>query len=429
MILELGPISRASLLAAAQAADADGRGVALLDGDGWGATELAIDPVDEIRLRSGTLPEITAAFDRLRSPSEGGWAGRRSAARWIGYLAYEAARGLERPAWVGVDLRTRATGEALVLRRYAAVARRDPKSGIVALEADDERSARALVDALHAPRRAIPAARIALSPIDSDDAHVARIERARSLIARGDLYQVNLARTFEGRCDAPATSVLAALVRRGRARFESAIDFGDHAIASASPELFLEVRGDAVTTSPIKGTRPRGDDADRDRALAAELAADPKERAELVMVVDLERNDLGRFAQYGSVRALDEPRIESSRTVHHRVQDVVARRRPGTTLGGILAAVFPSGSVTGAPKIRAMEVIAALEARRRGIYCGAILTIGRDGGLRAAMAIRSVVLDRLGGRAEYHAGGGIVDGSVAEREVAETYWKARAVLG
>src|SRR5262249_38316161 len=144
------------------------------------------------------------------------------------------------------------------------------------------------------------------------------------------------------------------------------------------------------------------------------------------MVVDLERSDLGRIAEIGTVRVLGPARIETSRTVHHRVRDVVARTNVG--LGAIFRATFPSGSVTGAPKVRAMETIAELERDRRGIYCGAILAIDRGGGARASMAIRTLVVDRAAGLAEYQAGGGIVAGSIPEREVEETRWKSRQVM-
>ena len=235
------------------------------------------------------------------------------------------------------------------------------------------------------------------------------------------------ARLYEGACDARATAILDALHQRGRARFGAAFDCGDHVVASASPERFLEVRGRRVVTSPIKGTRPRGVDAESDRAQLDALSHDPKEIAELTMVVDLERNDLGRVARTGSVRVLGEPRIESTRTVHHRVHDVAGVLRDDATLGELIRATLPSGSVTGAPKVRAMEIIATLEPTRRGLYCGAIFALDGAGGLVASMAIRSVV--RQGGIARYHAGGGIVADSDPDREVAETGWKARPVRG
>jgi anthranilate/para-aminobenzoate synthase component I len=302
---------------------------------------------------------------------------------------------------------------------------RDPRTGIAWVEGDDAASIERAVELLRHDQPAAPAT-LELVPVDGDGLHRARVETLLDRIGRGELYQACVARSFASRTDAPATALLDAMLARTDARFASALDFGDHAVISSSPELFLDVRGRRVLTSPIKGTRPRGLDAEEDRARIAELANDPKEEAELVMVVDLERNDLGRVAEIGSVRVVGPARIETSRTVHHRVRDVTART--DARLGAIFRAMFPSGSVTGAPKIRAMETIAELERDRRGIYCGAILAIDRAGGARAAMAIRTLVVDRASGRAEYLAGGGIVAGSVPEREVEETRWKSRQVM-
>ena len=423
-IRELGPLPHARLLGAAAAADRDGRSVAFLTGEGWGGTFLAIDPVAEVRVALGpdALAEVARALDSIAVEDVRGWNGAGAAPNTLGYVAYEAARSIERPAWRPRETRAAPPGAAMVLRRYAAVARRDAR-GIVAIEGESETAIDGLAQ-LIAREHVVQPATVDLTPGDDDDAHRARVERAIELIARGDLYVVNLARTFVGHTDATATAILATLLARASAPFAAALDLGDHAIACSSPELFLDVHRGRVLTTPIKGTRPRGVDAASDAAQVCELDRDPKERAELTMIIDLERNDLGRIAEIGSVRVVHQPRIETTRTVHHRVCDVVARSsRP---LGEIFTAMFPSGSVTGAPKVRAMEVIADLEADRRGIYCGAVVAIAPDGHARAAMAIRTVVVER--GRATYHAGGGIVAGSDPSREVAETLWKARQVV-
>jgi len=436
VIVELGAMSRERLLDAAHALDREDRAVAWLDGEGWGGVRLAADPVEEIRVPLGddAMNEVTKRLDALETGVERGHAGRTAAFRWIGYIAYESARSLERKGWTReVEDRARPFGEALVLRRYAAVARRDA-DGRVAIEGDDAKSIANLARAItESKARAEETLELPLAPVDSDEAHEARVRRVIELIAQGDVYVVNVARAYEAKSKARVTTLLAAMQRRAGARFSAAIDFGDHALASTSPELFLDIerpsaRDRRVLTSPIKGTRPRGIDAANDTRLARELDLDPKERAELTMVVDLERNDLGRIARTGSVRVIGEPRIETSRTVHHRVQDVVGLVPADRGLGEIVRAMFPSGSVTGAPKVRAMEIIADLEPRRRGIYCGAILAIGRDFSVRAAMAIRTLIVDRASGTARYDAGGGIVADSDPKSEVAETGWKARQVV-
>jgi len=427
MIRELGPMSRAHLLAAAHTADRDRRGVALLVGDGWGAVELGIDPVDDatVPLGDGAMDSVERFLDSLDGDARG-WNGLPAAARWIGYVAYDAARDLERAAWRPSEQRVAPIGSAMRMRRYAAVARRDERTGIVAIEGDSPRAIDALAALLARDHERVPPAAFELAPVDGDDAHRARIERALELIGRGDLYQVNLARTFVGRTDAPPTEILASMLTRASARFGAALDLGDHALACSSPELFLRLDGPRAHTAPIKGTRPRGRDAITDAAERAALASDPKEHAELTMVTDLERNDLGRVAEIGTVRVLAPPHIETSRTVHHRVADVVARTH--APRGAVFRAMFPSGSVTGAPKVRAMEVIASLERDRRGVYCGALVRVGRDGALAAAMAIRTVIVERASGSAVYQAGGGIVADSAPGREVVETLWKARQVL-
>lgn len=423
-IRELGPMPRARLLGAAAAADRDCRGVALLTGEGWGGTFFAMDPIEEVRVPFGpdALEEVSRALDARAVHHVRGWNGGRPAPRTLGYVAYEAARSIERESWRAPDTRAVPAGAAMVLRHYAAVALRDAR-GIVAIEGETDSAIDALATLL-AGQHSIEHASVDLTATDDDDAHRARVARAIELIADGDLYVVNLARTFVGRTDATATAILATLLARASAPFAAALDFGDHALACSSPELFLDIDGGTVRTTPIKGTRPRGLDAETDVTLAQELDADPKERAELTMIIDLERNDLGRIAEIGSVRVPHAPRVETTRTVHHRACDVVARSV--RSRGEIFTAMFPSGSVTGAPKVRAMEVISELEAERRGIYCGALVAMAPDGHLRAAMAIRTVVVER--GRATYHAGGGIVAGSDPGREVSETLWKARQVM-
>ncbi len=442
MIVELGNVPRQRVLALAAALDDEDRGVALLDGRGWEGTFLAIDPIEEIRIdhedsfvRTAAFLDHAAAWDAERPR---GWGGLRPAPRWMGYIAYECARSIERAAWTrgqGVDDRPPPIGRAAVFRRFGAVARWAPQTSRVAIEGEDERAVGRLRRELERTV-ALPApSTLFLTPSDDDDAHLRRIRRALELIGEGDLYQVNLARRFEGATEARATSVLAGLLQQTDARYGAALDFGDHALASSSPERFLDVQKGtghlkrvSVRTTPIKGTRPRGIDAEDDARLALALAADPKERAELTMIVDLERNDLGRVAELGSVRSAREARLQTSRTVHHRVHDVFATLRTGEGPGDLLRATFPSGSVTGAPKTRAMEVIAELEASRRGAYCGTIVGFSPGGDLRASMTIRTVVLDRARAVAHYHAGGGIVADSDLAREVDETRWKARQVV-
>jgi anthranilate/para-aminobenzoate synthase component I len=275
-------------------------------------------------------------------------------------------------------------------------------------------------------RRARGPVRLRALPDDDPRAHVARIRRAQELIRAGDLYQVNLARRQRFEVAGAPLDLYLAMAEHSPSPFGACLDLGDMTVCASSPELFLELdaRG-RVRTVPIKGTRPRGADADDDRRLYRELGESSKEQAELTMILDVERNDLGRVAVPGTVRLAREPAVETHRTVHHRSAAVSALLRPELSPLDLLLAMFPSGSVTGAPKIRAMEVIAELEPARRGLYTGAFGSIAADGSLRLAMAIR--VLTIRAGEGHYFAGGGIVADSDPEAELAETRWKGTQI--
>ena len=416
------PVGIARALAgAAHATD----GLAVLHGDGRGA----LGPADARFSFVACAPVETSdawvppAGRTPKTVDTHGWAGFGAAPRWIGVIPYEATRALERPAWTRAP-DDRAPPSLLIPRwqRYDAVVRIDRASGAVVLEADDASAAARLEGKLRAPW---PLARpVTLCPKarEPDSAHVARIREILRLIAKGDVYQVNAARRIGFTVSGSPLDVFSRLFKASPAPYGFFADFHDVTVCATSPELALEVRGDRLRTAPIKGTRPRGPDAASDAALARELDADTKERAELTMAVDLHRNDLGRVAVPGSVRVLGVPRVLGGRTVWSRVAEVVARRAPDTDLEAILRAVLPCGSVTGAPKVRAMEIIATLEPFRRGLYTGAFGYLGRDGALVLAMAIRT--LEIQGDIAQYWTGGGIVADSDPLRELEETHWKA-----
>ncbi|HEY8040643.1 MAG TPA: anthranilate synthase component I family protein [Polyangiaceae bacterium] len=363
-------------------------------------------------------------------PPGGGERQDRGSPRWIGVVPYEATRALERPAWTRHPDRRAAWGLARpAWRRYAAIVRVDHATGEVAVEADDARSAQALVRLVKATAPAAARGRCVLRvlpPDEPDAAHLDRVREALRLIAAGDLYEVNLARRIALTLRGDPLALFASLLDAAPAPWGFLQDLGETVVCGASPELALSVRGDALRTCPIKGTRPRGRDAEEDAALARALDADPKERAELTMAVDVHRSDLGRVAVPGTVRVPGEPRLLRGPTVWSRVAEVVARRAPGASLDDVARAALPCGSVTGAPKVRAMEVIAALEPWRRGVYTGAFGYVGRDGRLELAMAIRTLEIQGVEPErsACYFAGGGIVADSVPERELEETRWKA-----
>lgn len=256
--------------------------------------------------------------------------------------------------------------------------------------------------------------------------YTAAVRHAQALIHTGDIYQVNLAQRFDAPVNAPPWELFENLASVSPAPFAAFLDCGPFALVSSSPESFLRLSGSHVTTRPIKGTRPRGDTPESDARLAAELQASEKERSELVMITDLLRNDLGRVAEFGSVRVPDLLRLESFAQVHHLVSTIEARLRPGLTHLDTLAACFPGGSITGAPKLRAMQIIDQLEPVARGPYCGCIGYLGFNRESQFNIAIRTAVVRNR--HAWFHAGAGIVADSVPEAELLETHAKARGLF-
>ena len=255
----------------------------------------------------------------------------------------------------------------------------------------------------------------------------AAVARAVEYTHAGDCFQVNLSQRLLAPLREHPLDLYGRLRSLNPAPFGAYFDLGDFRVLSASPERFLRVSDTGqVETRPIKGTRPRGRTPAEDAALAAELAASPKDRAENVMIVDLLRNDLGRVCEFGSVRVPRLCEVESFRYVHHLVSEVRGKLRPGLGPLDLLAAAFPGGSVTGAPKVRAMEVIAELEPTARGPYCGSLGWIGFDGAMDANILIRTFTAGR--GWVQFPVGGGVVADSDPAREYEETLHKAAGLL-
>lgn len=253
-----------------------------------------------------------------------------------------------------------------------------------------------------------------------------QVDRIRGWIAAGDTYQVNHTLRLRAAFAGDATALYGRLCRAQQAGYCAFLDLGSHAIVSASPELFFRWAGERLELRPMKGTRPRGRWAAEDRALAQELLSSPKERAENLMIVDLLRNDAGRVAEFGSVRVPRLFEAERYPTVHQLTSTVRARTRPGTSLADLFRALFPSGSVTGAPKVRTMQIIRELEDAPRGVYTGAIGFVS-PGEAVFSVAIRTLVVDRARGTAELGVGSGITYDAVAGAEYRECLAKAAFV--
>jgi len=359
---------------------------------------------------------------------------------WIGFLSYEAGRWLERlpdrtgchrlvpEAWFAF-FDSAATYDHFT-HRWRLLAVQWPSSSPLSCRPPAaERIARwreRLHRAVAGPR---PLTRTVSFEAKADftrDRYERVVAKAIDYIAAGDIFQVNLAQRFVVPGQHDPRRIFFRLRQDNPCWFGAYLDLPGATVVSASPELYLRLRGRDVLTRPIKGTRPRSTDEALDEALRRELEASPKDRAELAMIIDLERNDLGRVCEYGSVRVLQARALESHPTVHHLVGTVVGRLRSGLTVVDLLRATFPGGSITGAPKIRAMQIIDELEPVPRGVYCGAIGYIGLDGSAEFSVAIRTMTIGP--DYAEIHAGGGIVADSVPHAEYDETLAKAAALL-
>ena len=383
------------------------------------------DPIDLLRALAPIEPGTAA----IGLPFSGGA---------IGYLGYGLRRALERlpsgrpdpldqpDAWFGFYDRAVIFDHRLA-RVVAVVARREGATG----RDRAARLAETRTSLAAAPRDGIagssdPPPAVEATPATTRDIYVRAVRAVLDRIAAGDLYQANLSHRITCRLRGTALDLFARLAASNPAPFAAYLDTGEFQVACASPERFVALRGTRALSSPIKGTRPRGRHAGEDARLAQALLASAKDRAENVMIADLVRNDLGRVSEPGSVRAESLCGLESYATVHHLVSTVSGRLRPGCDRFDLLRSLFPGGSMTGAPKIRAMEIIAALEGEERGVYSGAIGYLSTGGDLDFNIVIRSVVCG--GGRAHLRVGGGVVADSDPVAEYDETIDKAKALL-
>jgi para-aminobenzoate synthetase component 1 len=425
-------------------------GLALLESARPGRTGrwsyLTADPLAVIDAPAEGTDPFAEARAMLRRMDGGPGEGPPFRGGLVGYLGYDLGRRFERlPSIARVD-------QHLPLLRLALhdwVLAWDRRSGAAWLATrpvdGDARRSRRRADDVVARVAAFLRGEVPDRPSDAEPparflsgtsraAWVAGVEAVRAAIGRGEVYQANLTRRLE----APFAGDPWPLFRRLRtgdpALFAGFLDLGPspvtgapRALLSASPEPFLTVDGDGnVATDPIKGTRPRGRTRDEDRALARELLASPKDQAENVMIVDVLRNDLGRVCEPGSVRVPRLLRLERTAAVQHLVTTVTGHLRSDVDAFDLLAASFPGGSITGAPKIRAMQLIERLEPVRRGPYCGSLAWLGPDGRMGSSILIRTFVAD--GERLTLHVGGGITWRSDPDDEWDETVAKAHGPL-
>jgi para-aminobenzoate synthetase component 1 len=417
-------------------------------------TLLACRPLDVLSLREGVLTDADGRT--LAAGDEAIWRALSDAFAsvevcgkqagyspgWIGYAGYEVGRHVERLPGRAVrdtalpDLRL-AFHDALLVHDNADGSWRLVELGFDAPPPGAGAAAQALREVLRRAEPVEPPADAAepeaAEPAESNftpDAYRRAVQRCIDYIAAGDIFQVNLSQRLTVRDAPPPEALYRALRRHNPAAYAAYLDLSTGgrrcAVASSSPELFLRVRGDAVETRPIKGTCRRPADAAAEPSAANDLLSSEKDNAELAMIIDLLRNDLGRVCRFGTVRVAEPRRLEIHPAVLHLVGTVRGRLRAGVGPAELLRATFPGGSVTGAPKIRAMEIIDELEPQARGVYTGCIGIVGVDGTCEWNIAIRTVVWDA--GTAHVQVGGGIVADSTPDGEYQETLDKARAML-
>jgi len=268
--------------------------------------------------------------------------------------------------------------------------------------------------------------RVLLKSNFTPEEYIKSVDRVREYIAAGDVFQVNLSQRFEANLKISPYELYKRLRMVNPAPFASYLNFQGVTIVSASPERFLKVHGDLVETRPIKGTRPRGRDSVEDERLAQELTHSTKDRAENVMIVDLERNDLGRVCRYDTVKVTELAILETFPTIFHLTSTVVGRLHRGKSNIDLLKATFPGGSITGAPKVRAMEIIDELEPTKRSVYTGSIGYLSFNEDIDINIVIRTFLIKE--GKAYFQVGGGIIYDSDSEAEYMETLDKAKALI-
>ena len=384
------------------------------------------------------LEQLSSALSLVKDPA----ASEQFRGGFVGYFSYDLGRYVEKlPELADDDISL----PQLYLNLYDCWAAYDNASGqwsVAALEfpegswLDTGKTAKQKMDRLanflSQPIDTGPHAPVQSSPSVPPQSNFSRadyllaVERARDYIAAGDIFQVNLSQRFTVDFHGHPVQAYLRLRQVSPAWFAAYLQFADKAILSSSPELFLRRTGNQVLTRPIKGTRPRRTDPQLDARMREELLKSMKDAAELNMIVDLERNDLGRVCKYGSVRVAKHHELETHPTVFHLVSTVAGELTDGTSTVDLLRATFPGGSITGAPKVRAMEIIEELEPTRRSVYTGAIGYIGLDGSCQLNIAIRTIIVD--GQRAHCQVGGAVVADSEPEAEYQETLDKGLAMM-
>ena len=379
---------------------------------------------------SDFLSQLDAEYHRHRVPAQttdlpfyGGW---------FVYLGYELVAqiepGLQLPEaedGLPVALATRFPAAVIIdhkTRSASIVCENQQADCIQQIQQDVQALTAADTDACRQP------VRIAELQEDDEGIYLQQVQKLKQYIVDGDVFQVNLSRGWYTELQQPVNhaSLFRQLAQHNPGPFNALLTLDNAAVISSSPERLIEVRQGRVQTRPIAGTRPRAENRSGDQALSSELMQHPKERAEHIMLIDLERNDLGRICRPGSVQVNELMALESYQHVHHIVSNVRGELKSDVSPGDIIRAVFPGGTITGCPKVRCMEILAELEQTGRGAYTGSLGYLNRDGSMDLNILIRTMV--RHDNRLRFRAGGGIVADSDAQHELAETRAKAKGMI-
>jgi para-aminobenzoate synthetase component 1 len=347
----------------------------------------------------------------------------------MGYFSYDLARRLEKMPVLAEDAEHIAE-MAVGIYQWAVIVDHQQQTTVLVGTAANQHQWQALIaqfSQLPAQEKQAEFKITGAIKVNMDkDSYAHAFNRIKQYLREGDCYQVNLTQRFMASCTGNSWAVYRRLREINAAPFSGYLNFPDVQILSSSPERFLKVTGGVVETKPIKGTRPRKQDRTEDQQQISLLESSQKDRAENVMIVDLLRNDIGKTCQSGSVKVPTLFAVESYTTVHHLVSTITGVLAENQQALDLLKSCFPGGSITGAPKIRAMQVIEELEPHRRGVYCGAIGYIGFNGNMDTNIAIRTLV--HSADTIRFWAGGGIVNDSVVEEEYQECFDKAAALL-
>ena len=347
----------------------------------------------------------------------------------IGYFSYDLARRLETLPVIAEDTEHIAEMALGIYKWAVIVDHKEKKSYLVGHDCEEQKWHALIAQFSQLPEQQEHDTFKVISPIDSnmDKAfYTLAFNRIKEYLKEGDCYQVNLAQRFVARCEGDPWTAYQTLRQLNAAPYSCYLNLPEVQILSSSPERFLKLTKGVVETKPIKGTRPRKQDDAEDQQQIKSLESSNKDRAENLMIVDLLRNDISKTCKKGSVKVPVIFNVESYATVHHLVSTVTGILADDQHALDLLKSCFPGGSITGAPKIRAMEIIEELEPNRRGVYCGAIGYIGFDGNMDSNIAIRTLVHSK--NTIRFWAGGGIVNDSVVEEEYQESFDKAAAML-